>query len=367
MTEHIGSSDVMGPAKLPIDFNVFERFATSELTHSGIWGWILQSLDPDCPEELHELRAPARALLKRLNVQLDGRISVQREVKLHGSAGRVDIEVTDQNSRVVVIETKVKAAPDVAQRERYAAAYRAAQRAQNTPRRLIAITILSTTFDEPLDRTDIGYIGAAEILDILHAGRYQGQLINQYTTWLDYTLKTRKANVDKALGRDPIVARDALRDGAAQWGVMRSVRDQLGGQAAASLYCGRNLDGSAWTQVAFTSGCTSDCDQLFYRLESRGDAAEFTLRQYGKPITPGKADRLDRLRQWFREAMMASGCPANYFDTTPRYARRDVQEAKVAQVTIPSATAADLLERLPSVHAAFARRLGDEGWPLGPA
>jgi len=37
----------MAIVKHAMAFNIFQRFATSELTHSGIWAWIIQSLDDD--------------------------------------------------------------------------------------------------------------------------------------------------------------------------------------------------------------------------------------------------------------------------------------------------------------------------------
>ena len=176
-------------------FNLFTNFATSELTHSGVWGWILQSLDPDCPAELRELRRPAMALLDRLNSRLDGAISVRRECKLSAGRGRVDIEVKDELGQTVVIETKVKAAPDVAQRERYAAAY---------GEKLVGITILSTGFDDPWNHPGAGYLGAKDVLEILEQGDYESQTMRQYVAWLRGLIALRQERLCRALGEDPV-------------------------------------------------------------------------------------------------------------------------------------------------------------------
>lgn len=345
--------------KLPADFNLFSRFATSELTHSGVWAWILQSLDPDCPQELHELRVPARALLDHLGAPLEGALMVRREQKLAGGAGRIDIETEDAHGRVVVIETKVQAAPDVAQRERYAAAYRA------QGRNLVAITILSTTFDEPWNMRGVEHLGATEILALLRAGSYATETMRQYLAWLEDVVVRRQAALTAVLSHDTAAAREALRDPAAQWGVMSRLGDLLGGPGVARLYRGQNLDGSYWTQLSFAPGAPPDYDALFYRLESRA-VAEFTLRQYLKPASPSKVARLDWLRGRFRAAQVAAG-QSLVFDTDPRFARREVQEAKVAQITVPPSSLSVLLDELPAVHEAFVKDLRIAGWPLGPA
>jgi hypothetical protein len=349
----------MMPQKELTDFNLFARFATSELTHSGIWAWVLQSLDPDCPPELHELRAPARALLTRLGVELAGAVTVRREVSLPGRAGRVDVEVEDEQGRVVVIETKVKATPDLAQRERYADAYR------ESGRKLVAITILSTTFEEPWGHGDAEHLGATDVLDIVRAGIYRTDTMQQYSAWLEDVVRSRQDELAAALGDDPAVALQALKTPAVQWGVMSILRQRLGGSRAVRLYCGRNLDGSPWTQLAFAPGAAPDFDALFYRLECRGAAAEFTLRQYLKPAPPSKSGRLDWLRGEFQKAQ-ATAVPGLVLDTEPRFARREVQEAKVAQYTLPPGNLSALLRDLPAVHERFVTVLRSTGWPIGP-
>lgn len=340
-------------------FNVFQRFATSELTHSGIWGWILQSLDDDAPPHFHELRPAARALLASVGVtDFLSPVTVVRERKLSGRAGRVDIEVTDARGRVVVFETKIQARPDLAQRQRYENSYRA------EGHDLAAVAILSTTYEEPWATDPPPYLGAEALLAILHAGHYKSDLMMQYVAWLDALIQSRKDTLSRAVGVDARVVGEALQSAAAQWAVMRRLGETIGGPAVANLYCGQNKDGSPWTQLSFSPGATPQFDALFYRLESwRGVPAQFTLRQYQKPASSDKPVRLERLRAMFADAAAKSSLSV---DTQLRGARRQALEAKIAQVTMPPATMTDLLAQLPAIHQRFVSMLTAIGWPMGP-
>lgn len=183
---------------------------------------------------------------------------------------------------------------------------------------------------------------------------------------LEATLTERTAALDRALCDDADICCNALSSPSAQWGVMRHIASEIGASTDTRLYAGQNRDGSAWTQLSFSPGGPLDYDALFYRIESRGSgAAEFTLRQYQKPADSKKGERLIRSRKIFGEAVSESACPVG-FDTSPRYARRGAQEAKIAQVTIPDATPAELIAYLPPVHRRFAERIKEAGWPLGP-
>jgi len=341
-----------------MDFNLFHRFATSELTHSGIWAWILQSLDDAAPANVHELRPAARALLARIGVaRFDSPIVVRRERKLPRDAGRVDIEAIDRDGRVVVIETKVQARPDLAQRQRYEDAYRAEHD-------LAGVAIVSTTHDEPWNEIGLRHVGAGDLLTILRAGEYESDLVRQYVAWLDHVLAVRRAEFERAMGDDPMASSQALEGGAAQWSFMCLLGDRIGGRTAARLSAGNSRGGSAWTQLEFSPGGAPSFDRLFYRLESwPGKAAEFTLRQYQKPSDAEKPVRLQKLRAMFRDA--AAGSPLA-FDTGPKRARTDVMEAKVAQVTIRAVPVAAVLAHLPDVHEKFVIALREMGWPLGP-
>lgn len=345
-------------------FNLFHRFATSELTHSGIWAWVLQSLDVECPEPYRELREPARALLTAMGVGgIESPVTVRRERKLPGKAGRVDIEVVDGNGQTVVIETKVRARPDPAQRQRYEDAYRA------EGHRLVGITILSTTFDEPWGDPGLRHLGATALRDVLRSGSYRSDIMLQYVAWLENELATRQASLATAMGPDAAAASAALLSPGAQWGFFRRLGDAMGGPAAFHLYSGTNRGGTPWTQLAFSPGGPPDFDALFYRLDAwPGGSAEFTLRQYQKPASAGKPERLATLRALFADALAEAVAPAGLLDTRPKGARLRAQEAKVAQATIRDRVSpALLLEYLPRVHGAFRRRLEAMGWPLSPA
>lgn len=344
-------------------FNLFYRFATSELTHSGIWAWILQSLDSDCPDSYRELRPAARALLDAMGVgEVRSPISVRREWPLPGGAGRVDIEMAYGTEQVVVIETKVKARPDAAQRERYAAAYRAAGH------RLAGIAILSTTFDEPLGGSNRRHLGASALLRVLRAQpSYQLDIMQQYVAWLEHVIAARAEAVTRALSEDLADSSAALLTQEAQWGVMRMLAQGIGDAGAMSLSAGTNNGGSRWTQLTFSRGGAPNFDALFYRLDARPNCrAELTLRQYQKPAAPDKQNRLMMLRALFRESVQEVGTPMGVFDTQPKWARLRAEEAQVAQAAIAGdVTLPLLLAHLPRVHNAFARRLRQLGWPMG--
>jgi len=343
--------------KQSMEFNLFHRFATSELTHSGIWAWIIQSLDDDAPPELHELRPAARSLLKRMGVtEFESPVSVRRERSLEGDAGRVDIEAIDGRGRVVVIETKVSSAPDVMQRQRYADKYR------SSGENLAGIAIVSTRFDEPWNDIGISHVGASDLLLVLRGIAYEQSVMRQYIAWLENTIRSRSAEVESALSSDPDECSVALQSAAAQWGVMRRLGEVLGGPKCGQLTAGQNNDGSAWTQLRFSPGAPPAFDALFYRLESwNGRAAQFTLRQYQNPADDEKVNRLRRLREMFREATVGCSVP---FDTEPKRARMRAAEAKIAQVLFPQGTMAAVLTHLPTVHGTFLEQLRAAGWPL---
>jgi hypothetical protein len=283
-------------------------------------------------------------------------VSVRRERKLRGEGGRVDIEAVDSQRRVVVIETKVSAAPDIAQRKRYADKYR------GLGENLVGIAILSTRFNEPWSEIGVNHIGASDLLRILGSDRYDLSIMRQYVAWLDNTIRTRHIEVESALADNPTECCRALEAPAAQWGLMCRLGFALGGPACGHLTAGQNKDGSAWTQLRFSPGGAPAFDALFYRLESwKGSAAQFTLRQYQKPADDEKRNRLGRLREMFRAA--AAECTVA-FDTEPKHARTRAQEAKVAQVLFPDGTMAAILAHLPAVHGKFLEQLRAAGWPL---
>jgi len=350
-----GDQNTVGSA---IRFNLFESFATSELTHSGIWAWILQSLDENAPEVMHELRAPARALMNRLDApQVGPRVRVDREKKLPNPAGRVDIEVSSDGTPVLVIETKVKARPDLEQLQRYGEAYEAMGHRPT-------VAILSTTIDDLFNDREASFIGPKSLLDVLRAGEYDSDLMRQYVEWMDHNVRARQAGIDAALGAAPAACAAALVSSAVQWAVMCRIGDAIGGPPAAGLFSGRNLGGSAWTQLCFSPYSPPDFDMLFYRLEAwEGGGAQFTLRQYRKVADIGKQARLEKLRQLFEAA---AGPSMRIFDTSPKRAKKGAGEAQVAQVKIPHGTMGAVLDALPQVHERFVASLHQAGWPMGP-
>ena len=112
---------------------------TSELSHSALWAWILQSLDSDDPP-LEGPNCLANGLIKFLAIrQIKPPVTVNTEVKLPGG-GRLDIELRDGSGTVLAIENKVKANPTKAQLDKY--------RESIPDSSNLHLALISTAFDE---------------------------------------------------------------------------------------------------------------------------------------------------------------------------------------------------------------------------
>ena len=120
-----------------IRYNLF-NYANYELSHSAFWAWILQ-----CAEEKAASQYPGphrvgcRFLKKAGMGEVASPVSVEREVRLPGLRDRLDIRFSDAKGRILAVETKVSAIPDVDQANRYL-------RALGTAGRLV---LLSSAFD----------------------------------------------------------------------------------------------------------------------------------------------------------------------------------------------------------------------------
>ena len=100
-----------------IERHNFFRFATTEMSNSAFWGWVLQSADADDPS-LQEVRRLAEIVLRDLAIAPVPPIKVTLEYLLKGH-GRIDLHWQDASGNILLIENKVSAIPDEQQCRNY--------------------------------------------------------------------------------------------------------------------------------------------------------------------------------------------------------------------------------------------------------
>ena len=199
----------------PLRFNLFERFAPSELSHSAFWAWVLQSVHPDCPDDLKANQSIARAMMAEIGAtRMGNKWKVTTEDYLGTGKGRVDILVVDENDQTVVLETKVSAVPREAQLE----GYRAQLESRLGPGRgkLAGAAILSAHWWRPEALPDINYVGLQSMQCVLSAARNPHPLVAEYAGWVDARRAYFDSLLERALSSDVSQRASAMQDEAGQ-------------------------------------------------------------------------------------------------------------------------------------------------------
>lgn len=318
--------------------NIF-RFATSELSHSALWAWVLQSLDSS-DQALEGPKRLANRLIEFLGIpQISTSVTVDTEFKLpHG--GRLDIKLTDESGVVLVIENKVKAIPTRRQLD----GYRGSLKESDS----LYLVLMSTAFDEHM-RVELPwrYVGVDDLLDLVRSANTGHLFLNDYQAWLEKLQKHRSAIKQGVFSDNSGVRSNALRDVLGQWLFMKRATRMIEGRQ----YRGMNRGGTPWTEFAFVKDEEAR-DALYYRIDSRKQGPYLSLCQYQKQPNPSwqaKRERLNLLRQSWRDACADHGLGEHLRKSSSH----GVKQSEVGWFSLAEMDLDTLFSRLPVVHSGF--------------
>ena len=345
-----------------LKYNLFS-FATSELSHSAFWAWVLQNLDAPGSREVDEIKVVARRLLECIKVEKDPqKVKVSTEHILPGRLGRADIHVMLDDRDEVIIETKVTATPNADQLE----TYRQHQAAEGGA---VHLAILTTAFDADVRELVAGNEGWKFIdmdrieTDLLKDDDFSHPLLRDYSRWLNAEIACRERIKSHCKSTDTDVLTCALRTRVGQWHLMSDLVEGMGGRQ----YRGTNVGGRPWTQFSFCNASADhDYDGLFYRIDIGSEGPYLSLRQYQwdpSPSVEAKRARLVRLQELWEDTWKERG-----EGLRPRWSRkggrRGVKESEIGWFLLTEVPPAELRPLLAQVHRHFTEALRRDGWPV---
>jgi hypothetical protein len=336
--------------------NIF-NFATSELSHSAYWAWILDCLNyPD--EEFAAPREVAIGLLKQIGASdFAPPFVVDREVTLDAKS-RVDICLTEKREvdgeptvgKKLLIENKVSDnAPWHEQVERY--------------RQFLGegdhIAVVSTAFD--LDVRDhnagdalCGYAGLEEIYRNEKDVADRHVLVGDHYEWVRDKLHEWIAIDRKARSSVREEYEEALATPEGQWMLMDYLTEGIAGHRRSGI----NRGGTPRTRCRFADGDGKTHDAISYRIDRRKDGYYFAVCQYQKEPTKGKGDRLNQLRDWWSVAAKDS-----YLEWSSRTGHGK-KTSTIALLFFEDNPPESVAEELPKIHQKFSSMLRSAGWDV---
>lgn len=252
--------------------NLF-RFATSEISHSALWAWILQAWDST--DEFHA--APKRlasAFLSRIAKKgLDGGTILVEPEKTH-SRGRYDIRIVINDSFTCIIENKIKAIPDEEQLNRYM---------DKSVHRYVLLQA-DYHYDYKLPKEWL-YIGLSDIIELIEQTDCACHpMLRDYESWLKHKQAGISEIISKAHSDDGVDVVNALASPIGQWEFMKRI--MIGISNLTDQYRGLNNDGTPWTQNCFWGWDWTDSekkespDYLFYRIDKDKRGYYVSMKQY---------------------------------------------------------------------------------------
>ena len=265
--------------------NIFD-FASSELSHSGYWAWILDCLNyPD--DEFAGPREVALGLLEQIGASdFAPPFSVEREVTL-GPKSRVDICLTEKREadgkltvgKKLFIENKVSDnAPWHEQVERYRQFLGDGDR----------IAVVSAAFDlgvrgEGEDDALCGYAGLEEIFCIEEIAADRHPLVGDHYAWVKDRLLSWIS-----IGRKSCSSvKEEYEEAPATPEGQSILMDFLTGGIAGHRHSGHNVGGKPWTQCRFADGDEETHDAIFYRIDRLKNGYYFAVRLACRPPVVG--------------------------------------------------------------------------------
>ena len=326
--------------------NLF-KYATSELSHSAYWAWIISSLQVPDQQDLAGPRRIAQRIFDYCNINKpDPPLEVDTEVQ-HDEApnSRIDVLVRSDDKPVVAIENKVQALISVDQVERYRDALGC------------DVICFSTSFDVGRDLPEY-YLDLDALIEISEVEAASHPLVADHVEWMKQLKAERKQLYCLATSGSVESQLEALSRAEGQWYYMQWLTDCIDG----SQYRGTS-HGRPWTQLRFYHGHNRR-DSLFYRIDKYKKGYYVSLRQYQKPPQPSwdeKERRRDQLRQIWQEC---------FERVSPSLDRnkpnnRGKNESEIACFLVHQQDPKHFKKGLSKLHEAFVEALIDQGWSEG--
>ncbi|MCE5278850.1 MAG: PD-(D/E)XK nuclease family protein [Planctomycetaceae bacterium] len=362
----------MKPPKHVLRQNIFEH-ATSELSHSALWAWILSCAQSE-EHDRRDVRRLAEAFLHHVgySAPLPRVTSVEREVTPRdGEKMRFDIVASLESGDTLLIENKVKALPDEAQLRSYAehhpqSTYVLLHAGFNSLRRSYEWKRLG----EVALWKRIGIEGILEVIDSMEEPLSHSLLID-YDRWLRKLAARFEQLTVQALSNDVAEVNEALKSPQGQYAFVDNLCNDLDGVIQLGTSSGR-----PWTEFAFLwlendePGKDDYPDMLFYRLDATSRGIPYlAIRQYHRLATGDavslqkKRDRLTLIRTCWAKAVAQSDQPS--LNWRPPGNRLGF-EMEVCSLLLnsPENSPAKVRRALPGLHKGFLEELRKVGWPI---
>jgi hypothetical protein len=359
-----------------LKYNLFE-FASSELSHSALWAWIIRSVDSQSYR--YELpKKIARSFLRDFvgtSFDMGTPFIVKREYYPPGdNKAVIDIFVSyESNGRLsaIVIENKLKDVIDCGQIDKIHTSF------DNTDN--VTYLLLNTGYDfmvkglcgdikdtvRILERfKDWTIIGIERILSLLN--RFVDEMNNSviiadYYDWLKYKYTYYRELEDNAFSADDKDVEYALSKPEGQWFFMKSIFSGING----IQYNGNNIGGAPWTQFRFFQLSKEDPEyerfrcSIFYRID-RTKREGYYLRlntYYGDGILEHEKPTLDELRRHYRNLMSPIPLESKTVDGY------NEKENVIGAIVIEDNSPNEIKTQIPYFHGEFKRILINKGWP----
>ena len=226
-------------------YNLFS-YATSELSHSALWAWVLQ-----CAESKSETYSiPRRVGEHFLKFVLDNpdlkiqKIDVNKEYTPKDQRDiRFDIYALINDSLLVVIENKVKAIPTKKQLNKY-------QSLLPSGIKTAKLALLNCNYDFGFKVPEGWFrIGLVDILGLLQQvpDVDSHDILSEYKCWL-VNLKSHFEQLEENIWSNDIQAiKTSLKEPEGQWHFLQVMCQGFSGHQSHGV----NRNGSPWTQFRF--------------------------------------------------------------------------------------------------------------------
>lgn len=325
--------------------NIFD-FATSELSHSAFWAWVLRCTDlpADCGR-LARPRALGRALLARVGIHGVVTPVVVKTEQPIDRRSRLDIEWRDAGGQGqhLVVENKVSALVDRQQLKRYEASL------PSSARRMVVCT--SAPEDLPERVHDWVCLDLPRVVALVAPHQGGHDLLDAYYDWAHRELESRLSIDAAILDGDAAEFSEAFNSHRGQWVFLQHVTQDFEGH----FRRGVNLGGRRWTQkVVGVYRSEGGKDEIFYRVDRRKNGPYLALRQgswddkQGGDYTKAGA-RLKVLRAAFRAAVERAGGELRL----GRPSNKGKAESDIAIFWLRENSIEELRQRLVEVHDEF--------------
>jgi hypothetical protein len=360
-----------------LKYNLFE-YATTELSHSALWAWILRSAD----SQSDRYKLAKRIALSFFRSFVDNSFNtgsaftVKREYcPLKGSKPMIDVYVAAESEgkrRIIVIENKLKDVISSGQIESIQTSFSREDNVTYIFLNAAYDVMLSGLWEDINDTVRVltkfkswTFVGVERIIHLLNEfvnEMGQSPIIADYYDWLIYKSKYYSMLEDKAFSANYEDVAYALGKPEGQWFFMKSVFSGVNG----IQYNGNNTGGTPWTQFRFFQLSKEDPEyerfrgSIFYRID-RTKIGGYYLRlntYHGDGMLEHEKQALDELRVYYRNLMNSIPLESKTVDS---YYNK--KENIIGEVLIGDNPPSEMKTQMPVFHEQLKRLLISKGWP----